>query len=244
MTDAFDPVAATRHVLRAASTGALASLNPAGTPFASLVTVATDVDGTPLMLLSRLAVHTRNLDTDPRCSLLLVAPGGEGGDPLAGARATLEGRAVRIAGDDESLARIRRRFLARQPEAAGYAGFADFGFFRLEPSTAHLVAGFGRIHAIPAADLLVGADVAAEFAEAEAGVCAHMNEDHADALALYATRLLGRQAGDWRAVAADPDGLDLARGTEVARLPFPKRQERIMALRGTLKAMSEAARAG
>jgi heme iron utilization protein len=242
MTAPFDPLFATRSVLRAASTGALASLGPRGTPFASLVTVATDVDGTPLLLLSRLAVHTRNLDADPRCSLLLVAPGGEGGDPLAGARATIEGKATRVGADDPGIARVCARFLARHPEATGYAGFADFGFFRLHAETAHLVAGFGRIHTLPAADLMVSSTLANAFAEAEAGVVAHMNEDHADAVALYATRLLGHAEGAWRIVGADPDGLDLALGSLVARLAFPERQERVMALRSTLKAMAEHAR--
>ncbi|HUG61928.1 MAG TPA: DUF2470 domain-containing protein [Methylomirabilota bacterium] len=243
MAPEFDPVSATRGVVRVAATGALATLNPGGTPFASLVTTATDIDGTPLLLLSRLAVHTRNLDADSRCSLLLVAKGGEGGDPLAGARATVEGEARRVDADDLDLPRIRARFLARHPEAGGYVGFADFGFFRLAPATAHLVAGFGRIHAVPAVDLLVDADSAAAFAEAEAGIAAHMNEDHADAVALYATRLLGRPGGTWRVVAADPDGLDLASGAEVVRLPFPDRQRQPMALRGVLKALSDRARA-
>lgn len=242
MTAAFDPVAATRAVLRAASTGALATLGPGGAPFASFVTVATDHDGTPLLLLSRLAVHTRNLDADPRCSLLLVAPGGEGGDPLAGARATLEGRAVRVPPSGADVDRIRRRFLARHPEAEGYAAFSDFGFFRLETDTAHLVAGFGRIHAVGAGDLLAGPDVAAAFAEGEAGVCGHMNEDHADAVERYAVALLSQPPGAWRVVAADPDGLDLALDDTVVRLPFPARQAAVMDLRRTLKAMSDLAR--
>lgn len=239
----FDPVAAARRVLRSASTGALATLSPESLPFASFVTVATDVDGAPLMLLSRLALHTRNLDADGRCSLLLVAPGGEGGDPLAGARITVEGEAARIDPSDPADRRYRARFLARHPEAAGYAGFADFAMFRLRPRTAHLVAGFGRIHAVPAADLLVPAETAAAFAEAEAGVAAHMNEDHADAVALYATRLMGLPADAWKVVAADPDGLDLAAGGTVARLAFPERQAHVMALRPTLKALGDAARA-
>jgi heme iron utilization protein len=243
-TTAFNPVTAARTVLRSASTGALATLTADATPFASFVTVATDVDAMPLLLLSRLAVHTRNLDRDGRCSLLLVAPGGEGGDPLAGARVTLEGDAERVAADDPAHARIRNRFLARHPEAGGYAAFADFGFFRLRPRAAHLVAGFGRIHGVGPGELLVEAAVAEAFVDAEAEVIAHMNDDHADAVRLYATRLLGCPDGAWRVVAADPDGLDLADGASVHRMAFPDRQDRVVAIRSVLKDLASAARAG
>lgn len=239
----FDAVGAARSVLRAASTGALGTLGDEGAPFVSFVTVATDCAGDPLLLLSRLAVHTRNLDRDGTCSLLLVAPGGEGGDPLAGARITIEGRASRLSADDPALAHVRSRFLARHPEAEGYAGFADFGFFRLAVARAHLVAGFGRIHGVDGDELRVPADLASAFAEAEAGVVEHMNDDHADAVRLYATRLLGQPDGDWTVAAADPDGLDLTDGERVVRLPFAGRQTSVGALRPTLKALSEKARA-
>ncbi|WP_181700613.1 HugZ family protein [Chthonobacter albigriseus] len=237
----FDPIRAAAVTLRASATGALATLGSAGTPFASFVTVATDHAGAPLLLLSRLAVHTRNLDRDGRASLLLVAPGGEGGDPLAGSRITLEGAARRIA-PGEDLDRARARFLARHPEAEGYAGFTDFGFFRFQIDTAHLVAGFGRIHTVPAADILVEATLAGAFSDAEHGILAHMNQDHADAVRLYATRLLGQPDGDWHVVAADADGLDLFDGQTVARLPFRSRQASVQAVRFELKALSERAR--
>lgn len=242
MSDAeFDPVLAAVRTLRAASTGALATLGSEGAPFASFVTVATDQDGTPLLLLSRLAVHTRNLDRDGRASLLLVAPGGEGGDPLAGSRITVEGSAIRV-GAGPDLDRIRARFLARHPEAEGYASFADFGFFRLAIRAAHLVAGFGRIHTIAGDELRVPDDLAAAFADAEEGIVGHMNEDHADAVALYATRLLGQAEGDWRVVAADADGLDLAAGGTIVRLPFRTRLGSVPAARFELKALSDLAR--
>lgn len=240
---AFEPATAARKVLRSASTAALATLGEPGTPFASLVTVSTDHDGTPLMLLSTLAVHTRNLDRDPRCSLLLVAPGGEGGDPLAGARLTIEGRAERVPAGTGDVDRMRGRFLARHPAAKGYAGFADFGFFRLAVETSHLVAGFGRIHSVAPGRLIVGPDLAAEYAAAEAGMLDHLNEDHADTLDLYAARLLGRTETGWSAVAADPDGIDIAREDLVLRLAFPERQQSVMAVRFALKQMAEEARA-
>lgn len=236
----FDSVNAARHVLRAASTGALGTLTPEGAPFVSFVTVATDVDGTPLLLLSTLAIHTRNIAADPRISLLLVAPGGEGGDPLAGARITVEASARRIGREDSDWPRLSQRFLARHPQAEGYASFADFSFYRLEPVAAHLVAGFGRIHRVEKTDILVENDTAAAFAEAEAGVISHMNEDHADAVQRYATHLLKLADGNWSVTACDPDGIDIGNEAgEVHRLAFPKRQVAVMDLRSTLKSLSD-----
>lgn len=211
--DTFDAVASARTVLRCAMTGALGTLGEDGHPFTSLVTTATSISGEPVLLLSDLAVHTQNLKRDPRASLLLVGPGGEGGDPLAGARLTVLGR---IKVDDDP--RLKSRFLARHPEATGYAGFKDFGFYRLTVDSAHLVAGFGRIVTIPATDLLV--ETPQTLADSEAGAVAHMNNDHADAVQLYATRLLGMAEGSWRLTGLDPLGLDMVCEGRPARLDF------------------------
>ncbi|SON58387.1 heme utilization protein HutZ [Hartmannibacter diazotrophicus] len=157
MTDrpdqSFDAAGTARRILTQTGTAALASLGDAGAPFASFVTVAPDAAGCPLLLLSQLAVHTRNVERDGRASLLLVAPGGEGGDPLAGARLTLEGHIVKLPKDSEEAADARASFLARHPEAEGYAGFSDFSFYRLDISGGHLVAGFGRIVSLSPEDL-------------------------------------------------------------------------------------------
>jgi len=145
---AFDAAAVARGIIDRAPTGTLATLTADGWPFASLVTVAAGNGGAPLMLLSDLAEHTRNLGRDTRASLLLIAPDGEGGDALAGARVSLIGTvAVSADGDD------RARFLARHPEAERTAAFADFRFYRLAISRAHLVAGFGRIADVDGAEL-------------------------------------------------------------------------------------------
>ena len=146
---AFSSIATARAVLQAASTGGLATLTADGAPFASLVLVATTTEGEPILLLSGLAVHTQNLMRDSRASLLLVAGGGEGGDPLAGARLSISG-SVAVDPDADS----RRRFLAHHPEAEAYAGFGDFGFYRLAIAGAHLVAGFGRIVDLGRDDLI------------------------------------------------------------------------------------------
>lgn len=232
---AFDAVASARNVVRLALTGSLATLDERGRPYASLVTTATTVGGEPVLLLSKLAVHTKNLDRDPRASLLLVGPGGESGDPLAGARVSLTGTVTRD--DDPALA---RRFLARHPEAEGYAGFSDFAFYRFAVESGHLVAGFGRIVDIPAEKLLVG--VKNGLLEAEPGAVSHMNEDHADAVRLYATALLGLADGPWRVVGIDPLGIDMQLEGTPARLDFPAPVEDAATLRATLAALARQAR--
>jgi putative heme iron utilization protein len=240
MTDPppFDPVSTARSVLRIAATGALATLAPDGAPFATLVTVATSPEGEPVLLLSDLAEHTKNVRRDARVSLLLVSPGGESGDPLAGARLTLNGT---IAADSDATS--RRRFLARHPEARGYSEFRDFHFYRMAIIGAHLVAGFGRIVDLMREELLLDCSDAADLLAAEESAIAHMNEDHADALALYATRLLGMADGDWRVTGADPEGIDLSAGALRARLAFTEKVRTASELRAMLVRLAKAARA-
>jgi heme iron utilization protein len=232
----FDAPAIAKHLLRTIRAGALATHDrEAGFPFASLVTVATDVDGAPLLLLSRLAAHTQNLEHDPRASVLL-AQGGKG-DPLAHPRLTVIGQAART-----EAPRVRARFLSRHPKASLYAGFADFSFWRLEIEAAHLNAGFARARKVEARHVLTDLAAAGDLVAAEEGALAHMNQDHGEALALYATRLAGAPAADWRATGLDPEGLDLAAGDLTARVTFPSRIETPAALRRVLKDMAEQAR--
>lgn len=194
----FEPLAVARGILRCAMSGALAT-TAADTkaPFASRVIVACDCDGTPLLLLSDLAIHTANLNADPRACLLL---GSEcAADPMREPRLSVTGRVER----DRATA-CRSRFLARHPSAARYADFKDFSFYRLEVSEAHLVADFGRIHSIPRSELLLPTDIAGAIEDAEPGIIDHMNADHADAISLYATQLLGASEGPWRMSGCDP----------------------------------------
>ncbi len=137
-----------RALLLGARIATLATLTADGAPFASLVTVAIDDNGAPLMLLSRLAAHTRNLARDARASLL-IAEDQSTADPLTRARLSLLGSVVPVGKD----AGARVRFLAHHPEAATYADFADFDFWRFEIAGGHLVAGFGRMAELRAADL-------------------------------------------------------------------------------------------
>lgn len=216
-----DETAATaaRRLMRAADRAVLATARAAdGWPYASLVLVALDHDAAPLLLLSHLAEHTRNLLAEregaARASLLFDGTGGLA-QPLTGPRLTVFGTVVRT-----SEPRHRARFLARHPDAAGYAGFADFAVYRVAPTGGHLVAGFGAIHALAAEEVRLDIADAAPLIAAEAGIVAHMNEDHADAVALYATRLLGRTGDGWRMTGIDPEGCDLRRDGETARLSF------------------------
>jgi putative heme iron utilization protein len=140
-----------REIIEAAGVGSLGTLTDEGTPFVSLVTVAASTPNTIVMLLSGLAKHTKNLDRRGDCSLLLVEPGGESGDPLAGARVTIVGMAKRL--DRASNNDVRAIFLEKHPSASMYADFGDFAFFQIDVTDAHLVAGFGRIETIPASDL-------------------------------------------------------------------------------------------
>ena len=214
----FSAVESARLVLRLAPTGGLASLGADGAPFASLVTVATTQEGEPILLLSDIAVRTKNLKCDPRVSLLLVAPGGESGDPLAGARLSVSGT-VSVDTDPNH----RRRFLARHPEAAGYATFKDFNFYRITVIASHLVAGFGRIVDLSPADLLTDCSDCAALIAAEEGAVEHMNDDHAVA------RAHARKGGgvlavlhDLNLAAAFADELAvLHQGTIVVRGPPP-----------------------
>lgn len=233
----FNPRTAAKKLLREGRSGALATLMVgSGDPYCSLVNVATAVDGVPILLISKLAVHTKNILADPRVSLMLDER--KEGDPLEGARVMLMGTAT--ASPDPEL---RRRYLLRQPEAAGFADFADFAFYRIEITRAHLVAGFGRIVDLGPAEILASPQDAEPLVAAETEILDHMNKDHADAVRLYATKLLGARDGDWQCVGCDPEGLELQLGRTALRLPFPQRVTSPGVLRQVLKQMAEQARA-
>ena len=201
-----------RRLIRSCNRAALGtSLD--GRPYVSLIIAACDMDASPLLLLSDLAQHTRNLVADPSVSLLFDGTG-DYPDPLTGPRLTVLGRVERC-----EHPRAAARFAARHPSSAGYAGFADFHLYRVAIERSHLVAGFGRISWIEAADLHFTAD-ATPLAAAAAEIVEHMNTDHADAVGLYAEKLLGRQGAGWRMTGIDPEGIDLRRDGETARLDF------------------------
>ncbi|MGO8737356.1 HugZ family pyridoxamine 5'-phosphate oxidase [Rhodoblastus sp.] len=225
----FDGLELAKKLLRSIPSAALATLTrETSFPFATLTSVATDDDGAPILLLSDLAHHTRNLRADPRGSLLL-SQGGKG-DPLAHPRLTIVGRLAPAAD-----ARAKARFLRRHPKSALYAGFADFSFWRLEPEAAHLNGGFARAADYPGADLLTRVDDAKKLLAEEEALL-----DEINALPRAARGALARAAGEdsslnWRATGLDPDGLDLAAPQMTARLVFGRRAEHPAAWREALE---------
>jgi len=146
------PAELVRKLLRDADRAALATSLPAAAyqawPYASLVLMAAAKDGSPILFISDLSEHAKNIATDNRVSLLIDGTAGLK-DPLTGPRVSILGRAVRADQPD-----LKARFLARHAGAKIYAGFADFHVYRLEVTRAHFVAGFGRIHWIEAAEII------------------------------------------------------------------------------------------
>jgi putative heme iron utilization protein len=206
-----------RRLMRCCTRVALGTLDREdGSPYVSLAMVALDHDASPLLYLSDLADHTKNLKRLPRVSLLFDGTL-DHAVPLAGERATVQGRAAVI--DDP---RLLARYTARHPDAAVYSGFRDFNLYRVAIERAHLVAGFGRIHWVGAEAIRMDGAEVGPLPDQEADIVEHMNADHADAVELYATRLLGRTGEGWQLDGVDPEGCDLRRGAEIARLWFDK----------------------
>jgi putative heme iron utilization protein len=236
----FDPGRLARSLLRRSRQGALATLMASsGDPYCSLVNVASHPDGSPILLISRLALHTKNLLADPRVSLMLDERAE--GDPLEGSRIMLAGRAEEASGDDAAI--LGRRYLNAHPSAEAFVEFKDFSFFRIIPSAAHLVAGFGRIVDLKPEQFLTDISDAGALLQAEPGAIEHMNADHREATNLYATKLLGAGPAEWRCTGCDPDGIDIQGGPKALRLDFPERVTGPGELRKMLVRLADEARA-
>jgi putative heme iron utilization protein len=236
----FEPARLARSLLRRSRQGALATLMArGGDPYCSLANVATHADGSPILLISRLALHTQNILADARISLMLDERAE--GDPLEGSRIMLAGRAEEASDDDAAI--LRRRYLNAHPSAEAFVDFKDFSFFRIRPHAAHLVAGFGRIVDLKPEQFLTEIADAGALLDAEQGAVEHMNEDHRDAIHLYATKLLGADLADWRCTGCDPDGIDMQAETATLRLDFPERVTGPTELRKMLVKLADEARA-
>ena len=225
-----DHAADARALMRRARAAMLSTALKSGDgwPYGSLVSVAFDSDLSPLMLFSTLSDHTRNLAADPRASLLFEETS-RLKNPQTGPRVSVLGKITKTS--DE---RHQRRFLALHPEAARYAGFGDFGFFRMKIERVHFVGGFAKAVWFKSPDIVADKKAAAAVAKAEPGVLAHMNTDHSDAVDHYANALLGRAGGGWRMTGIDPDGLDIRLGGRTARLEFDQPLKNRKAIREEL----------
>ena len=226
-------------------TGTLATLSRRhpGHPFASVMPYALDDAGRPLFLISSMAMHTQNLEADPRASLLVTQPDWTG-DPLAAGRLTLMGEARRV--PDADAASARDRYLARHERARYWADFEDFGLWRLEIADLYFVGGFAAMDWVTAADY--AAAPPDPLADAAAGIVEHMNRDHADALVAYARHFAGEPADEATMVAVDRLGfkLRLRSGQRLssARIAFPREVTTAAQGREVLIAMLQQARAG
>ncbi len=218
------PRDAARLLLRSAIAATLATVAD-GQPWATLVTPAPAPDGSLLILLSGLSDHTAHLGAEPRCSLLLTAPGTDP-NPAAHARLTLLGTATPA--PDPAL---KQRWITRHPYAAFYAGLGDFRLWRIRPHAGHYIGGFGSATRLTTADLTPDSAAVAAIADAEPSIIAHCNADHPDAMA----RLANHAAAEpWRMTACDVDGADLTAGDHVRRIAWPAPVASPAALRAAL----------
>jgi len=226
-----------RMLLRRARTAALGTqnLDPAG-PYVSLANIATDPQGHPVIFISKLAWHTRNILADPQGSVM-VSEIPQSGDALTGPRVTIMGRFEAIPPSE-----IAERYAHHHPAARVYLDFPDFSFWRLRPQKIHAVAGFGRIETMEPDEVFLAEKAAAPVMAMAAGAIQHMNEDHADAVELYAQRLLGAGPGKWQISAIDPDGAHLELDGQAIRLAFDQPVDSGEGLRLAFVALAQKAR--
>ncbi len=209
-----DPGHVVRRLIRTGRQATLATLDTetGGSPYASLTLTACGHDAAPLLMLSDLARHSRNIAADARVSLLFAK---SSRDAIALGRASVIGRAESC---DDSL--LKKRFLERHASAQSFADFTDFRLYRVAVESVHFVGGFGNIQTLDRAQVMFDTTASAALAEGEPGIIEHMNSDHSDSVNLYAHNLVGRPGMDWRLTGIDPEGVDLGRNDADARFDF------------------------
>jgi heme iron utilization protein len=229
---------AIRQLMRSCRSAVLSTNlpNADGWPYGSLVTVAIDADGSPLMLFSTLADHTRNLNADNRASLLFEQASRHA-NPQRGPRVSVLGK-IRAT----KKPKLAARFLQMHPEAQMYAGFGDFNFYRMSIDRAHWVGGFAKAQWLSGRFVMADSNASKAISASADGIIEHMNTEHADAVELYATKLLGRRGGGWRIESIDPDGVDLLLDNRHARLTFPEPISDAAGARDILVALANQAR--
>jgi heme iron utilization protein len=208
--------------------GSLATLRPDGHPFASLVAVAPDFGGAPVILVSSLSGHATNLAADGRCTLLCASVGK--GDPLAHPRVSVICQARRLARQSKEGARAQRRFLAFNPKAELYANFPDFSFYALDIMRASLNGGFGKAYELRCEDILSAPAGTQALGDAEPLLLTQLNVERAPLLQRLAIRYAETVAaaedqpeiskGKWRACGVDPEGIDVVSSAGNGRIHF------------------------
>jgi len=205
-------------LLRSSRYGALAVLDAkSGRPLASRVAVATDVDGTPVILVSGLAAHTPGLLAHSSCSLLLGEVGK--GDPLAHARVTLHCQAEKVDRTSPEYPQIRHRYLNHNPKGALYVDLGDFVFFRLRIETASLNGGFGRAFNLSHEDLISDPLASATIGSQEQQALDALNQQYVSEIKAYIADIKGSLA-NWKIIGLDPAGFDLGNGDHIVRMHF------------------------
>ena len=178
----------------------------AGFPFGSLAPFALRADGTPFVLISAIAQHTRNLSRDPRCALFVRDPSAEAGqDAQATWRVTVVARAARIEASGAELEELHARYAARVPDAPGYGSAHDFAFWQLAPVKVRAIGGFGAIRWL-APDAILCDPLGRGWREGAARVIEHMNGDHEDALRDIVAARLGARPAHARLTSVETSG--------------------------------------
>jgi len=231
-----EPSLVARRLIRTGRMATLATLDveTEGGPYASLTLTACGHDAAPLLLLSDLARHSRNIAADDRVSLLFAKSAREA---ISQGRTSVIGRAKPC---DDPL--LKKRFLTRHESTRSFAQFTDFRLYRVEVDSVHFVGGFGNIHTLDRAEIMFDTAAMGALAAAETEIIDHMNTDHSESVNLYAHNLVGRPGMDWRLTGIDPEGIDLGRNDADARLDFDQVVSNPDEARAALVKLAHAAR--
>ncbi len=224
-----------RRFVRGQHSGVLSTISRRleGFPFGSVAPFVSDHAGCPVILISDLAEHTRNIHADPRVSLI-VQPYSP--DMQLAGRVTVLGRAVRLAEKD----RVGPRYLRFHPQAEAYFAMHDFQFYRIEPARVRYIGGFGRIHWVEPEAYLCRES---PLAEQESDIVAHMNADHGENLIAYCRHVHGVETKSASMIGIDPDGFDVRADTTDLRFDFDAPVNDAHEARQALVALAQAARA-
>jgi putative heme iron utilization protein len=180
-----------------------------GFPFGSLMPYGLDKEGRPIFLISTMAMHTQNLQADPRASLFVTEPDASG-DPLGSSRVTLIGSALKI--PEPELAVTREVYLTGYPDSKYWVDFDDFFFYRMDVLDVYYVGGFGVMGWVAASEYSQAQSD--PLAEHKRDIMQHMNADHKDALILLAKRFAGVETQQAEMTAVDRLGFHLRLKTQ------------------------------